>query len=242
MQDKKDKYQDLVYNKVNYYEVASQEEKKKIFDFAEGYKAFIDECKTERECSSFAIAEAKEKGFKEYHFGDKLKKGDKRYFVNRDKGVTFFKIGSRPLESEGLRIVVAHIDAPRLDIKQIPVYESDGFCYLKTHYYGGIKKYQWMSIPLAMYGVIYNKDGEKIKISILLTICIHSYHNWRVKNDFPGVGAIFAHPNFGWGYFFSATTNHRFKTSTSFCQSTFNSSNHSWILSHQAGKSGDCIC
>ncbi len=166
MQDKKDKYQDLVYNKVNYYEVASQEEKKKIFDFAEGYKAFIDECKTERECSSFAIAEAKEKGFKEYHFGDKLKKGDKRYFVNRDKGVTFFKIGSRPLESEGLRIVVAHIDAPRLDIKQIPVYESDGFCYLKTHYYGGIKKYQWTTIPLSLHGVVVLKDGSKVNIRI----------------------------------------------------------------------------
>lgn len=160
------KYSNLVYNKVNYYEKASEKERKQIFDFAEDYKTFISECKTERECCQEAIRKAKENGFKEFHFGDKLKKGDKRFFINRDKGVILFKIGSQPLEEQGMRIVVAHIDAPRLDIKQIPVYESDGFCYLKTHYYGGIKKYQWLTIPLSLHGVVILKDGSKVNINI----------------------------------------------------------------------------
>ncbi len=160
------KYSNLVYNKVNYYEKASEKERKQIFDFAEDYKTFISECKTERECCQEAIRQAKENGFKEFHFGDKLKKGDKRFFINRDKGVILFKIGSQPLEEQGMRIVVAHIDAPRLDIKQIPVYESDGFCYLKTHYYGGIKKYQWLTIPLSLHGVVILKDGSKVNINI----------------------------------------------------------------------------
>lgn len=158
--------QDLVYKKTNFYKQLSVKEKKKVFDFAENYKVFLNECKTERECTSFAIMRAKEKGFKEYHFGDKLEVGDKRYFINRDKGVTLFKIGNRPLETEGLRIVVAHIDAPRLDLKQLPIYESDGFCYLKTHYYGGIKKYQWTAIPLSLHGVVVLKDQSKVKINI----------------------------------------------------------------------------
>ena len=160
------KYSNLIYNKANYYEKATEKEKKQIFEFAEGYKTFISECKTERECCMEAIAQAKSKGFQEFHFGDKLKSGDKRYFVNRDKGVILFKIGSLPLEEQGMRIVVAHIDAPRLDIKQIPVYESDGFCYLKTHYYGGIKKYQWVTIPLSLHCVVILKDGSKVNINI----------------------------------------------------------------------------
>ena len=160
------KYSNLVYNKANYYEKASEKEKEQIFEFAEKYKTFIDECKTERECCREAIKQAKERGYSEFHFGDKLKSGDKRYFVNRDKGVVFFKVGTLPLEENGMRIVVAHIDAPRLDIKQIPVYESDGFCYLKTHYYGGIKKYQWLTIPLSLHGVVILKDGSKVNIKI----------------------------------------------------------------------------
>ena len=164
--DKTKNYQELLYKKESYYEKADDEEKKRIFDFAERYKSFINECKTERECTAYAISRAKEQGFKEYHFGDKLKQGDKRYFVNRDKGVTLFKIGSKNIEEYGLRIVVAHIDAPRIDLKQVPVYESDGFCYFKTHYYGGIKKYQWTTIPLSLHGVVIKKNGEKVVINL----------------------------------------------------------------------------
>ena len=163
---KKDELSNLVYHKKNIYESASEEELKKIFNFAEGYKSFLNNCKTERECCSQVIEEAKAKGFSEFHFGDKLKSGDKRYFINRDKGVILFKIGKNRIEREGIRIIVSHIDAPRIDIKQVPVYESDGFCFFKTHYYGGIKKYQWTAIPLSLHGVVVLKNGEKIKISV----------------------------------------------------------------------------
>ena len=163
---KKDELSNLVYHKKNIYESASEEELKKIFNFAEGYKSFLNNCKTERECCSQVIEEAKVKGFSEFHFGDKLKSGDKRYFINRDKGVILFKIGKNRIEREGIRIIVSHIDAPRIDIKQVPVYESDGFCFFKTHYYGGIKKYQWTALPLSLHGVVVLKNGEKININV----------------------------------------------------------------------------
>ena len=163
---KKDELSNLVYHKKNIYESASEEELKKIFNFAEGYKSFLNNCKTERECCSQVIEEAKAKGFSEFHFGDKLKSGDKRYFINRDKGVILFKIGKNRIEREGIRIIVSHIDAPRIDIKQVPVYESDGFCFFKTHYYGGIKKYQWTALPLSLHGVVVLKNGEKININV----------------------------------------------------------------------------
>lgn len=163
---KKDELSNLVYHKKNIYESSSEEELKKIFNFAEGYKSFLNNCKTERECCSQVIEEAKAKGFREFHFGDKLKSGDKRYFINRDKGVILFKIGKNRIEREGIRIIVSHIDAPRIDIKQVPVYESDGFCFFKTHYYGGIKKYQWTAIPLSLHGVVVLKNGEKININV----------------------------------------------------------------------------
>lgn len=157
---------DYKYLKKNYYEVASAKEKKQIFDFAEGYKNFINNCKTEREANDFIISEAKQKGYSEYKFGDKLKAGDKKYITNRDKGVVLFKIGSNDIEKDGIRMVASHIDCPRLDLKQIPLFESDGFCFLKTHYYGGIKKYQWTAMPLALHGVVVLKNGKKLKISI----------------------------------------------------------------------------
>lgn len=163
---KKDELSNLVYHKKNIYESSSEEVLKKIFNFAEGYKSFLNNCKTERECCSQVIEEAKAKGFSEFHFGDKLKSGDKRYFINRDKGVILFKIGKNRIEREGIRIIVSHIDAPRIDIKQVPVYESDGFCFFKTHYYGGIKKYQWTALPLSLHGVVVLKNGEKININV----------------------------------------------------------------------------
>ena len=160
------KQEELSYKKKNYFETASPAERKEMFDYAEGYKVFLDKGKTEREACDFAVNAAKEKGFTEYRFGDKLKKGDKKYFVNRGKSVVIFRIGTENIEEDGLRIIASHIDAPRVDIKQNPLYEEGNMCFLKTHYYGGIKKYQWTAIPLALHGAVVLKDGSKIDISI----------------------------------------------------------------------------
>ncbi len=157
---------ELAYKKVNYFEKASAEEKKAIFDYAEGYKAFLDAAKTEREACDESVALAKKKGFTEYKFGDPLKAGDKKYFVNRGKSVVVFRVGTKNLEEDGIRIIASHIDAPRIDIKQNPLYEADGMAFLKTHYYGGIKKYQWTAIPLALHGTVVLKDGSKVNIRV----------------------------------------------------------------------------
>lgn len=156
----------LAYKKKNYYEVASAEEKKEIFSFAEDYKKFLDEAKTEREACFASVEAAKKAGFTEYKFGDKLKAGDKKYFVNRGKSVVVFRVGSKNLEEDGFRLIASHIDAPRVDIKQVPLYEEGGMCFLKTHYYGGIKKYQWTAIPLALHGTVVLKDGKKVDICV----------------------------------------------------------------------------
>ncbi len=156
----------LSYKRTNYFEKASKEELKEMFDYAEDYKKFLDNGKTEREACEYAVEDARKKGFTEYHFGDKLKKGDKKYFVNRGKSVVVFRIGSKNIEEDGLRIIASHIDAPRIDLKQVPLYEDSNMCFLKTHYYGGIKKYQWTAIPLALHGAVIRKDGSKVEIRI----------------------------------------------------------------------------
>ncbi len=156
----------LSYKKQNYYEQASEKERKEIFDYAEGCKDFLNYCKTEREACAYAVKAAIEKGFTEYKFGDTLKSGDKRYFVNRGKSVVLFRIGSKNLEEDGLRIIASHIDAPRIDVKQNPLYEEAGMCFLKTHYYGGIKKYQWTATPLALHGTVILKDGTQRDICV----------------------------------------------------------------------------
>ena len=160
------RYEELAYEKKNYFLTASEEEKKAMFDYAEGYKSFLDAAKTEREACAVAVEMAKKAGFSEYRFGDKLKAGDKKYFVNRGKSIVAFRVGSKNLEEDGMRIIVSHIDAPRVDIKQNPLYEEAGLCFLKTHYYGGIKKYQWTTIPLALHGVVILKDGTKVEIKV----------------------------------------------------------------------------
>lgn len=140
-----------------------------IAAFSEGYKDFITNCKTERECVRESIKLAKEEGFqdlKEYiRTGRKLKAGDKVYISNMDKAIALFVIGSRPLE-EGLKILGAHIDSPRMDLKQVPLYEDTELALLDTHYYGGIKKYQWVTLPLAIHGVVVKKDGTILNIVI----------------------------------------------------------------------------
>lgn len=144
-------------------------ETKNVFDYNDDYKKFLDIARTERLANQEIIKRAKENGFKDLEevikSKGKLEKGGK-YFVNhKNKSVALIVYGSKPL-SEGLQIVGAHIDSPRLDLKPNPLYENSGLVKLKTHYYGGVKKYQYTTIPLAIHGVVYNKDGKKIEIAI----------------------------------------------------------------------------
>ena len=156
----------LSYKKRNIYEEATPEKIKAIYDYAEGYKTFLDNSKTEREATETAIEMAKADGFTEYKLGDKLVKGDKKFLNQHGKSLILFKVGEKDLETDGIRIIAAHIDSPRLDLKQVPMYEDSGMAFLKTHYYGGVKKYQWTSIPLALHGVMIKADGESVKVSI----------------------------------------------------------------------------
>ncbi len=133
--------------------------------FCEDYKTFLDNAKTEREAVKEAIKLAKKKGFSKYKHGNKLSAGDKIYWVNREKAVIFAIIGSEDIE-KGTHIAAAHIDSPRLDLKQNPLYEENEIALFKTHYYGGIKKYQWTAIPLSLHGVIIKENGEKIDVNI----------------------------------------------------------------------------
>ncbi len=135
----------------------------------EKYKSCLDAGKTERECIGLAVGMAKEKGFKDLKEVVAAKKtlepGDKIYAVCMDKSIVLFRIGNEPLEN-GMNILGAHIDSPRIDVKQNPLYENEEFAYLDTHYYGGIKKYQWVAIPLALHGVVVKKDGTAVQINI----------------------------------------------------------------------------
>ena len=142
---------------------------KELEKFAEGYKSFLDNGKTERECAEQIVKRAEEEGYMELSeaikAGKKLKWGDKVYAVNMEKAVILFQVGKQPL-SQGLNILGAHIDSPRMDVKQNPLYQDSDFVYLDTHYYGGIKKYQWVTIPLALHGVVAKKDGSVAIINI----------------------------------------------------------------------------
>lgn len=157
--------ENLTYKKETVYKKTAAENISAAFDYAEGYKAFLNSAKTEREAVKTAIAMLKPYGFKEYSFGDEIKIGDRLYYNNRNKNLFVFVIGSDGA-SDGLRIVASHIDAPRLDIKQCPVYEDSGLLYFKTHYYGGIRKYQWVATPLALHGVVVTKELRCVDICI----------------------------------------------------------------------------
>jgi len=134
-------------------------------DLIKNYKNFLDNGKTERECALGIIEQAKKNGFKDIETLKKVKAGDKVYVSKMNKAVSLFVIGKDSLEN-GMNILGAHIDSPRLDVKQNPVYEKDFVVYLNTHYYGGIKKYQWVTLPLAIHGVVCTKDGKTINIKI----------------------------------------------------------------------------
>ena len=133
--------------------------------FCEGYKTFLDNGKTEREAAQYAVSLLEKNGFHAWKSGDKLKAGDRIYTLNRGKAVVAAVIGSKPL-AEGIRLTAAHIDSPRLDLKQSPLYEDTELALFKTHYYGGIKKYQWTVIPMAIHGVVVKKDGTKAVVSV----------------------------------------------------------------------------
>ena len=159
----------LAYTLKNAWEVATEDEKNETFEFCEGYKRFLDKGKTEREFTYEVEKLAKENGFISLNeikkSNKKLTPGMKVYYVNRNKSVLLSMIGSKPMV-EGINLLGAHIDAPRIDLKQNPLYEDTELVLLKTHYYGGIKKYQWVTIPLALHGVVIKKSGEAVNIVI----------------------------------------------------------------------------
>lgn len=141
-------------------------DKKACMDYAEGYKAFLDVGKTERDAVSYIVEQAEAKGYKAWTRGMEAKPGDKLYQINRDKGVILAHIGKASL-ADGIHLTAAHLDAPRIDIRTVPLYEQDGMAYFKTHYYGGIKKYQWLAIPLELRGVVcVCRDGKITRVPV----------------------------------------------------------------------------
>lgn len=152
-------------NKKCSWKNADADMKKKIMDFSEGYMSFLDNSKTEREAAKEIIRIAEANGFKDVKTADSLKAGDRVYSVNKGKSVFMAVIGKKPV-TEGTYLVGSHIDAPRLDLKQNPLYEDGGMALFKTHYYGGIKKYQWTTVPLALHGVVAKTDGTVVDIHI----------------------------------------------------------------------------
>ncbi len=155
--------------KANAWLTYDEKKKKEVLELSERYKKFLSEHKTERECVKGAIELAEAKGYKDLDefikAGTPLKPGDKVYHNNMGKALALYIIGERPLE-EGMKILGAHIDSPRLDLKQVPLYEDAEQAMFDTHYYGGIKKYQWVTVPLALHGVVAKKDGSIIEVNI----------------------------------------------------------------------------
>ena len=155
----------LFIQKKNAYLRMTDDDVKKCDKFCEGYKSFLNTAKTEREATAFVEAEAKKAGFVPFDKKKTYKAGDKIYYVNREKAIILAIVGREPIEN-GVNIVAAHIDSPRLDMKQNPLFEKDDIGYFKTHYYGGIKKYQWPTVPLSLHGVIVKADGTKVTVNI----------------------------------------------------------------------------
>ncbi len=155
----------LTYEQKSGWDCLAEGEEAALAEYCEDYKKFLDACKTERECVDYTVRLAQANGFREFARGMELKSGDKVYRVNRGKAIMLAVIGSEGLEN-GVNIGAAHIDSPRLDLKQNPLYEADELAFLKTHYYGGIRKYHWVTIPLALHGVVALKDGSVVKVAI----------------------------------------------------------------------------
>ncbi len=155
--------------KKNVWETYDENQLQELEQHAKEYMDFLDNGKTERECIDLIVNKIEQEGYRELQVlikeNQPLKKGDKVYAVWMNKSIVMFQIGEKPME-EGMNILGAHIDSPRLDVKQNPMYEEGGFAYLDTHYYGGVKKYQWVTIPLAIHGVVMKKDGTTIEINV----------------------------------------------------------------------------
>ncbi len=156
----------LTYKRTNVYATADKAELDAIMAYNEGYKKFLDAGKTERETVANTIKLVEAAGFKPYVLGAKISKGDKLYYNNRGKSLFIIRAGTADLETNGVRVLVAHVDSPRLDLKQVPLFEKASMAYLKTHYYGGIKKYQWLTIPLSLHGVVAKKDGTLVSVNV----------------------------------------------------------------------------
>ena len=155
----------LLYQKKNGWDVVDEATERAIFDYCEGYKTYLDRGKTERTCVEYTVELAKAAGFVALERGMALTPGMKVYRVNRGRAINLAVIGSAPLD-QGVSIVAAHIDSPRLDLKPNPLYEDSDLAFLKTHYYGGIRKYQWVTIPLELRGVVAMKDGSLVNVSV----------------------------------------------------------------------------
>lgn len=167
MSEKTKQLKDMLFNKKeNGIDFMTDDELNECDDFCEGYKEFLSECKTEREVAAWVEDIAQANGFQRFdEFGGELEPGAKVYYMNRGKSIILCVKGKRSIK-DGVRISAAHIDSPRIDLKQCPVYELDGLGYFKTHYYGGIKKYQWTAIPLSLHGRICKNDGSFVDVRI----------------------------------------------------------------------------
>lgn len=155
----------LFYKKKSAYDILSRSEIEDAYVYAKGYAKFLDDAKTEREAVKEAVKMAEAAGFVPYTFGMQLTPGGRYYYNNRSRSLYVFTAGRKNIE-DGMRILAAHIDSPRVDLKQVPVYEDSGMCFFKTHYYGGIRKYQWTTLPLALHGVVVKSDGTSVDISV----------------------------------------------------------------------------
>ncbi len=155
----------LFYSSKNIWAEIDESKKKEIFSFSEGYKSFIDRARTERLTVKWTYEKLRSEGYKDIDEVDSVKPGDRLFSINREKNIILIRVGSEPVE-KGINFIVAHGDAPRLDLKQIPLIEDTEIALFKTHYYGGIKKYHWLNIPLSISGVVVTKGNKKVEINV----------------------------------------------------------------------------
>ncbi len=155
----------LRYEKKTVYELADDKVVNEAYEYAKGYVKFLDAAKTEREAVVESVRIAEAAGYRAWSFGDAINVGDKLYYNNRGKNIFLFRIGTENINN-GIRITAAHIDSPRLDLKPVPLYEENGMSFFKTHYYGGVRKYQWLAMPLALHGVVVKQDGTVVDVVV----------------------------------------------------------------------------
>ena len=155
----------LRYEKKTVYELAGATVVEEAYEYAKNYVKFLDAAKTEREAVVESVRIAEAAGYRAWNFGDPINVGDKLYYNNRGKNIFLMRIGTENINN-GIRITAAHIDSPRLDLKPVPLYEEHGMSFFKTHYYGGVRKYQWLAMPLALHGVVVKQDGTVVEVVI----------------------------------------------------------------------------